>query len=582
MAEKEPELFKTKIVQAKNGSGNLFEEVFEKNEGPVTCLGMTFQNDDARRAYFTDKLRGKLKDLEFRKIEGFPIGKDEDILALSDPPYYTACPNPWIQDFIEEWEAQKPERDKDFEYHREPFAADVSEGKQDPIYNAHSYHTKVPYKAIMRYLLHYTQPGDIICDGFCGTGMIGVAAQMCGSRDVVISLGYQVKSDGTILQEETIDGGKVVWKAFSKIGVRRAVLNDLSPAATFIAYNYNTPVDVAAFEKDAQCILKEVEKECGWMYQTRHTDGRIGSINFTIWSDVFICNECSEEIVFWNEAIDKKEAIVRSEFDCPKCGAKTGKSGAERVWINKYDKSLNEIVKQAKQVPVLINYCLPGSAKRFEKTPDKYDYDILKKIEQEPNSYWHPIGRIPKGDKTNEPIRLGTTHVHHFYTDRNLKSLSAVYSRISSPQVRFLFTGFIGGATKLNQLHLKNYVFGGGGCNPGPRKGVIYTPSIGLESAVTKLLITRLETQIRAFKSYPSQRSPSTVLSIGSASKLNGDIRLKDVLDYVFIDPPFGSNLMYSELSHTWESWLKVLTNNGHALAGTTKNETLEKLEEWS
>ncbi|MEJ5198961.1 MAG: hypothetical protein WHX53_08565 [Anaerolineae bacterium] len=30
---------------------------------------------------------------------------------------------------------------------------------------------------------------------------------------------------------------------------------DLSPAATFIAYNYNTPVDVAAFEAEAKRIL---------------------------------------------------------------------------------------------------------------------------------------------------------------------------------------------------------------------------------------------------------------------------------------------------------------------------------------
>jgi hypothetical protein len=29
-----------------------------------------------------------LKEPDFRKIEGFPIGDDEDILALSDPPYY--------------------------------------------------------------------------------------------------------------------------------------------------------------------------------------------------------------------------------------------------------------------------------------------------------------------------------------------------------------------------------------------------------------------------------------------------------------------------------------------------------------
>jgi DNA-directed RNA polymerase subunit RPC12/RpoP len=293
---------------------------------------------------------------------------------------------------------------------------------------------------------------------------------------------------------------------------------------------------------------------------------------------VFICAECSKEIVFWDEAIDKTEAIVRDEFDCPSCGAKSGKIGSERAWLSKYDNSLNKIVKQAKQVPVLINYSLPNSAKRFEKKPDQQDLEILKKIEKELNPHWHPVDKIPKGDKTNEPIRLGTTHVHHFYTDRNLKALSSVYSRISSPYIRFLFTGFISGATKLNQLHLKNYVFGGGGCNPGPRKGVIYTPSIGLESAVTKLLIERLKTQIRAFKSYPTQSYPSTILSLSSASQLNGDVRLDGVLDYVFIDPPFGSNLMYSELSHTWESWLKVFTNNqSEAIENKTQGKSVDE-----
>ncbi|MEA1968643.1 MAG: DNA methylase, partial [Thermodesulfobacteriota bacterium] len=63
---------------------------------------MEFENDEARRTYFTDILREKLKDPEFKKIEGFPIGEDEDILALSDPPYYTACPNPWLKDSIKQ------------------------------------------------------------------------------------------------------------------------------------------------------------------------------------------------------------------------------------------------------------------------------------------------------------------------------------------------------------------------------------------------------------------------------------------------------------------------------------------------
>ena len=35
-----------------------------------------------------------------RSIEGFPIAKDEDIIELSRPPYFTACSNPFINDFI--------------------------------------------------------------------------------------------------------------------------------------------------------------------------------------------------------------------------------------------------------------------------------------------------------------------------------------------------------------------------------------------------------------------------------------------------------------------------------------------------
>jgi DNA modification methylase len=170
--------------------------VTNDQDGPVECLGTTFPNDKARREYFLAKLKEKLQDLEFRKIEGFPIGEDEDILPLSDPPYHTACPNPFLGEFTKLYgKAYDPTKDN---YSREPFAADVSEGKNDPIYNAHSYHTKVPHKAIMRYILHYTEPGDVVYDGFCGTGMVGVAAQLCGERSAIESLGLSVSREGLV------------------------------------------------------------------------------------------------------------------------------------------------------------------------------------------------------------------------------------------------------------------------------------------------------------------------------------------------------------------------------------------------
>ena len=165
-----------------------------------------------------------------RNIEGFPIGTDDDIIALSNAPYYTACPNPFIEEFIRD--KGTPYDEKTDDYHCEPFAADVSEGKSDQIYNIHSYHTKVPHKAIMRYILHYTKPGDFVFDGFCGTGMTGVAAQLCETAPADFKL--QIEHDQPNVQ----------W------GARYAILNDLSPAATLISANYNTPVrDVESFKK---------------------------------------------------------------------------------------------------------------------------------------------------------------------------------------------------------------------------------------------------------------------------------------------------------------------------------------------
>lgn len=556
-----------------------------RDSGPVTCLGVTFENDEARRTHFTEQLRKKLQDPEFRKIEGFPIGSDEDILNLSDPPYYTACPNPWLADFIAEWEKEKsasltsrigesndprPETRDPRPYHREPFAADVSEGKNDPIYNAHSYHTKVPHKAIMRYILHYTQPGDIVFDGFCGTGMTGVAAQMCGSREEVTALGYQVRDDGAILREETDENGKTVWRAFSKLGARKAVLNDLSPAATFIAYNYNTPVDVAAFEKEAKRILKEVEEECGWMYETLHTDGKTkGKINYTVWSDVFVCPDCAGEVVFWEAAVDQEAGKVRDEFPCPCCRALLTKRRMERAWTVNYDSALGETMRQAKQVPVLINYSV--GQKRHEKTPDREDQALIEKIDGMEIPYWFPTNEIPKGDKTGEPIRIGITHVHHFYTRRNLCVLSALWSAYeTNPKGRLALTSvLIKTASLLHNIGLKDGKINLAGALP----NAMYIPSNLAERNLFLLIDGKIDDFTRANLERIKARQAVTLSSLSAPYISNSLLRM---IDYVFIDPPFGDNLQYSELSFLWEAWLGIVTNNEHeAIENRTQGKSI-------
>jgi DNA-directed RNA polymerase subunit RPC12/RpoP len=437
----------------------------------------------------------------------------------------------------------------------------VSEGKNDPIYNAHSYHTKVPHKAIMRYILHYTEPGDIVFDGFCGTGMTGVAAQMCGDRKTVESLGYQVKSDGTIMQQETSDDGKTHWMPFSKLGVRRAVLNDLSPAATFIAYNYNTPVDVKAFEKEAKRILKEVEDECGWMYETRHTDGRIGKINYTVWSDVFVCPECANEVIFWEAAVDKEASKVKDEFPCPHCSSKLRKRNMERAWITEYDSAIKETIKQAKQVPVLINYSV--EKKRFEKAPDRYDFELIEKIEHSEVPYWFPTNIIPKGDKTGEPLRIGITHLHHFYTKRNLWVLGMLRAKanlLDIPSLHYWLNSLEHGLGK--RVKHGNWSF-----PMSVLSGTLYIPALSRENSPLYFYDTKYKKQAKVLRDTKAIGNPVSVCSTEKTG-------INDCsLDYIFIDPPFGANLNYSELSYPWESWLKVWTNNkSEAIENKTQN----------
>lgn len=478
-----------------------------------------------------------------RHIEGFPIGSDEDIIALSNPPYYTACPNPFIEEFIKQNGKIYDEETDD--YKREPFAADVSEGKYDPIYKLHPYHTKVPHKAIMRYILHYTNPGDIIFDGFSGTGMAGVAAQLCGKPDD--SFKYDVEKSNQ----------DVKW------GCRKAIINDISTAATFISKNFNTNSDPSDVDEALASIMNECESECEWMYETNHTDkdGEVindmqgpirGIINYTVWSDVFICPNCGNEIIFWNAAVDKEKGKVKERFTCNNCLAELSKKDCEKSLEVIYDESLKKHINMSKQVPVLINYKVGG--KRFEKIPDNNDLDLIKKIDKINIPHWYPSIRMCEGSESRRNDKSGITHVHHFYTKRNLYTLSCFRSKIAiNSPIAFALTKVANQLTKQYRLTYMNGCWGAGG---GPMSGTLYISSLIKELNMLTFLKEAVKLQ------YARNSLPGEGVIISTQSTTNMEQIVSNSIDYIFTDPPFGDNLNYSELNFIWESWLKVYTNN--------------------
>ena len=470
-----------------------------------------------------------------RNIEGFPIAKDEDIIALSDAPYYTACPNPFIAEFIKENGKQYDEATDD--YHREPFAADVSEGKNDPIYNAHSYHTKVPHKAIMRYILHYTDPGDIIFDGFCGTGMTGVAAQMCGINNY--SLEMQIKNE----------------ISYEKWGTRYAIVSDLSPAATFIAGNYNLPAETDEFSIKIERLIAECEKECAWMYETNHTEenslqlGQLkGKINYVVWSDVFICPQCGKEFVFYDEAVDKVNGEIKDTFLCPHCSAVLRKRECNHSQDVYYDDLLGETKNISKQVPVLINYSV--GKKRYDKKPDTNDLALIEKINSMEIPVWVPIEMLPEGEKTSDPKRLGIEYVHQFYTRRNL----IVYGLFYEKARKNLSLLFAISALQMHVNKMRRYQPIKPGGTPG-LPGTLFLSSISVELSIFNGLPRKVRDISKAL--YKAQNS--CLVSTQSATDLSNIPN--NSMDYIFTDPPFGSNLNYSELNSISESWLRVKTN---------------------
>lgn len=340
----------------------------------------------------------------------------------------------------------------------------------------------------MRYILHYTQPGDVVLDTFCGTGMTGVAAQLCADRQAVSSMGYQVDPDGTVLDTVT-EGGKKRWQKISALGARRVILNDLSPLGTLVSYNFNAPVDFVALQREIDRISEKLNSTCGWMYQTLHhpseaqlelaisliersdnpnleSAGTVARINYTVWSDVFSCPECASDIVFFDVAMDEQSGGVRDELVCPNCDAQFGKKKLERRWSTKHDPSVDGQLQQAVQVPILINYSVGKS--RHEKRPDKADLALLRKILTHKIQENYPAQRMPVGAETRRNDPIGITHTHHFYTNRNLSCLAELRAYCSGSrqfyrQLLFCFTSTHQFVNRLCRLNVSNYFSGKGG-----------------------------------------------------------------------------------------------------------------------
>ncbi|MYI06114.1 MAG: DNA methylase, partial [Gemmatimonadetes bacterium] len=217
----------------------------------------------------------------------------------------------------------------------------------------------------------------------------------------------------------------------------------------------------------------------------------------------------------------------------------------DRARLTKFDKAIAQTIQQAKQVPVLINYS--DGNKRYEKAPDAFDMALIDKIDELDIPYWYPTDRMPEGEESRRNDGIGLTHVHHFYTKRNLWVLDAFVHKSHKLQTRALWvaTACTEGSSALN----RERPFG----LPSKLSGTLYVSSM-IREINTLGFLRRKIGKYKTCGIVPC-------ISIGAKSSTETN-EFNSSIDYIFTDPPFGGNLMYSELNFLWEAWLKVCTNN--------------------
>ena len=194
----------------------------------------------------------------------------------------------------------------------------VSAGKNTYTYDAHTYHTKVPPQGIAETINKYLPEGGLVLDIFAGSGMTGVAA-LVTNHDVI--------------------------------------LNELSPAASFISYVFTKKVDVEKFTDAINVICHEVDELRRLLYTTKCREcGASTEILYTVWSYEVECIHCSEVFVLWDYCRKYgrtvREHKLLRDFACPNCRRMIRKSSLPKAWECASNAGLQMLYKGANGTPV--------------------------------------------------------------------------------------------------------------------------------------------------------------------------------------------------------------------------------------
>jgi DNA modification methylase/transcriptional regulator with XRE-family HTH domain len=404
----------------------------------------------------------------------------------------------------------------------------MSAGKNTYTYDAHTYHTKVPPQGIMELVKHYLPNHGLVLDPFAGSGMTGVACQV---------LGYD------------------------------CILNELSPAACFLANRFTSYVAPELFYAGTHSVLDELAYLRKELYSTECREcGKLVDILYTIWSYKTICNRCGHEFVIWDHCrkygASVREHKILSEFHCPNCQSLVKKSQ----------------LKRTNTCPVMVVYKCCDSD--YQHHPlNEADFERLARITTQFSlaEGFYPTTPLPDGVNLRQPKKHGLDRVDKFYTARNLIAMSHLWQTIHRIEddnlaafLAFVFTSLYQRVTRLSEFR-----FWGGSGNMA-RYNV---PFIFKEANVFDTFARKAESIHDHLATTASHYKGRVTVINGTATNL--DQLPNECVDLIFTDPPFGANINYSEMNFLWESWLGAFTDSTEeAIVNSFQNKGIQEYQQ--
>jgi 16S rRNA G966 N2-methylase RsmD len=393
----------------------------------------------------------------------------------------------------------------------------ITAPRTDPIYNCHGYLTKVPIAAIEPFIETFTKSGETVADLFAGSGMTGLAALRRG---------------------------------------RKAQLSDISVLGRHIAEGYSTWTSPEKLGAVGKQVMDSARAAVGGLYSTRRqTDDVVTEIVRTVWSFVYVCPSCGVELVYYQYV---------SHGGPPKSCSQCSAVFVRRNWARRADVPVEVVVRNAQ-------------GRLIEQSVADLDMTMIRTASEDPRQKEVPSALI---DEEREMFsrsglgKAGLVRTSDFFSSRNAIALVELWKAINEIQdhpirakLRFAFTAILPRASRRYQWSAQRPL--------NAQNQTYYIAPVYYEWNVFELFNRKVEAALRSDEFLFG----TTPLLMGAVEDLNYVLASADHLshlesssvDYVFTDPPFGSNIFYSDMNLFHEAWLGEITDHrSEAVVHTT------------